>query len=119
VATILVIDDESSIRELLQDALEGKQHSVLVAEDGIEALEKLRANVVDVAIVDLIMPRMHGLELLRRMRDEFAAVKVIVMSAYEDIVDLAQRQKDVVAILRKPFTLAELMDVLQTTLSDT
>jgi len=119
VATILVIDDESSIRELLQEALERNQHSVLLAEDGLEALDVLRAHAVDVALVDLIMPRMHGLELLRRMRDEFAAVKVIIMSAYEDIVDLAQRQKDVAAILRKPFTVAELTDMVQKILDST
>lgn len=118
VAKILVVDDEISIRELLQQALTADQHSVLVAQDGVEALEILRANAVDLAIVDLILPRMHGLELLRQMRDEFAHVKVIVMSAYEDIVDLAQRQKEVVAFLKKPFTLTELADVLQPILGD-
>jgi CheY-like chemotaxis protein len=105
VATILVVDDEVSIRRLLRDVLEKAGHTVLLAKDGIEALEALSRNAVDLAIVDLMMPRMDGLELLRRMRSEFTDLKVVVVSAYDEIMDLAQRQKDVIAILQKPFEL--------------
>ena len=63
-ATILVVDDEVPIRRTLRRFLEVKKHSFLEAGDGIEALEVLSEQKVDVAIVDLMMPRMDGLELM-------------------------------------------------------
>jgi two-component system response regulator YesN len=68
---------------------------------------------VDVEFVDLIMPHMDGLELMRRMREDFPAVKVVVISAFEEITDLAERQKDVVMTLKKPFTLTDVVDAIK------
>ena len=111
-ATILVVDDEVPIREALRRFLEVEKHSILEAGDGVEALEVLNAHEVDVAIVDLMMPRMGGVELMSRMRDQYAEVKVIVMSAFEEIMDLAEREKDVVTTLRKPFAMTEVAEAV-------
>ena len=112
-ATILVVDDEPSIRQVLRRFLDKQKHSVLEAEDGVAALSLLGKHHVDVALVDLMMPRMGGLELMGRMRIEHKHVKVVVISAYEEIVDLAEREKDVVTTLKKPFELTELAEALQ------
>jgi CheY-like chemotaxis protein len=117
-ATILVVDDEVSIRQALRRFIEVKKHSVLEAGDGIEALEVLSESDVDAAIVDLMMPRMDGLELLSRMRDEHANVRVIVISAREEILDLAERETAVVKKLKKPFELTEVAEALQSALGD-
>ena len=110
-ATILVVDDEPSIRQVLRRFLDKQKHSVLEAEDGVAALSLLGKHHVDVALVDLMMPRMGGLELMGRMRIEHKHVKVVVISAYEEIVDLAEREKDVVTTLKKPFELTELAEL--------
>jgi two-component system response regulator MprA len=118
VATILVVDDEVAIREAIRRLLEAQQHTYLGAADGVEALKALAGDAVDVAIVDLMMPHMDGLELLRQMRDKHAGVKVIVISAFDEIMDLAERQKAVVATLKKPFELADLANALEQALSE-
>lgn len=112
-ATILIVDDEISIRQALRRCIEVNKHSVLEASDGIEALEILSEREADVAIVDLMMPRMDGLELLSRMRDEHADVQVIVISAFDEILDLAERETAVVKKLKKPFELTEVAEALQ------
>ena len=118
VATILVVDDETMVRQALRRLLEAKKHTCLEAGDGIEALKVLGQNDVDIAFVDLIMPHMDGLELMRRMREDYPAVKVVVISAFEEITDLAERQKDVVMTLKKPFTLSDVVDAIEQALEE-
>jgi len=117
-ATLLVVDDEISIRQALRRYLEGLGHVVLEAEDGVDALAVLKGNAVDVAFVDLMMPRMDGLGLLGRMRAEYPRTKVVVVSGYDEVFDLAQREKDVVAIVSKPFRLSEVGDAVRSALGE-
>ncbi len=115
-ATILVVDDESSIRSSLGRFLQVKKHDVLEACDGIEALDALAAHEVDLAIVDLVMPRMNGLELIDRMRTEFADTQILVISAYPDVCELGDLEANVAGVLRKPFELKHLAEALDTAL---
>lgn len=112
-ATVLIVDDEAPIRRALGRIVESHGHSVLEAVDGVDALEVLGKHAVELAIVDLMMPRMDGIELMSRMRVEYAGTKVIVISAFEEIVDLAERERDVVVTLRKPFELDDVADALR------
>jgi DNA-binding response OmpR family regulator len=116
-ATILVVDDEAPIRQVVRRFLNTQHHEIFEAEDGVAALEVLGSHDVDVAIVDLMMPRMDGLELMSRMRVQHAEVKVIVISAFEEIMDLAEREREVVTTLKKPFELTELAEALRMALS--
>jgi DNA-binding response OmpR family regulator len=118
VATILVVDDERPIRQALRRFLSADRHAVLEAADGVEALEMLKENEVDVAIIDLMMPRMDGLELLSHMRHERVGVKVIVTSAFDEIIELTGRDADIVTTLRKPFELAEVAKALHSALHE-
>ncbi len=115
-ATILVVDDEPSIRSSVGRFLQVKNHDVLEAGDGVEALEELAAHDVDLAIVDLVMPRMNGLELIDRMSTEYAATPILVISAYPDVCELSDSEAHVVGVLRKPFELKHLSDALDTAL---
>jgi phosphoserine phosphatase RsbU/P len=83
---ILVVDDNLFNRELLSRHLERQGHVVRAAGDGLAALELLRSEAFDVAIIDVMMPGMNGYQLLERMRAEPAlkGVHAIVISSLED-----------------------------------
>ncbi len=81
---MLVADDHAVVREGIRTVLEDDGFDVVgEAGDGKEALEFLEANAVDVAVVDISMPRMTGLELIRRLRDRSVPVGVLVLSMHE------------------------------------
>jgi two-component system KDP operon response regulator KdpE len=81
---ILVVDDEPAIRRFLRTSLSAQGHAVLEAEDGETGLAMLHRNAVDVLVLDLGLPGIGGLEVLRRLRDEGSTVPVIVLSSRSD-----------------------------------
>jgi sigma-B regulation protein RsbU (phosphoserine phosphatase) len=89
---ILVVDDNLFNRELLSRHLERQGHEVRAAGDGLAALELLRSEAFDVAIIDVMMPGMNGYQLLERMRAEekLRGVHAIVISALEDTQIIAR-----------------------------
>lgn len=82
---ILVIDDEPHMRRVLEIMLRQAGHKVFSASDGLEALELMHANRIDLVITDMRMPRMDGIELLSRMRAEDNQTPVIVVTAHGSI----------------------------------
>lgn len=83
-ARILVVDDSSTVRKLITYVLSKGNYDTLEAGDGIEALEKLALNQVDLITADLNMPRMDGLELIRTIRESPSYEKIpIVMLTTE------------------------------------
>ena len=83
---ILVADDEKIKRVTLAQDLETQGHEVVTAADGAEALEKLLAGHFDVVVTDLKMPKLDGLELLKRIKhDHVTDAEVIIMTAYGSI----------------------------------
>lgn len=77
---VLVADDEMEIRELLKIYLEKDGYQVMEAGDGIEALEMIRKYEPDIAMIDIMMPRLDGFHLLKKIR-EFSNLPVIILSA--------------------------------------
>jgi two-component system KDP operon response regulator KdpE len=78
--TILVVDDDQQILDFLRPKLKGAGYNVLTASNGIEALEQAKAQEPDLLVLDLVMPKMDGMETLKEIRD-FSAMPVIVLSA--------------------------------------
>lgn len=80
---ILIVDDEQDIRDILADVLEDQGYSVLKAEDGVAALELLEHTEPAVIVLDIIMPRLDGAEVLRRLRahTEWSKIPVIVSTS--------------------------------------
>ena len=80
--SILVVDDNVVIRQIMKRALEQNQHCVTVAKNGIEALECMRQGGIDLVLLDVIMPEMNGFEVLEEMAKEpdLAAIPVVVIS---------------------------------------
>jgi len=106
---ILVIDDELSIRRLLQILLEGAGHEISSCEDASHGLHELALSKPDLLILDLGLPDMDGLEVLRRLR-EWTQLPVLVLSARPDPGDKVNAL-DLGAddYLTKPFDAAELL----------
>ena len=120
-ATILVVDDDTDIREVIGQYFEQRagDHQVFMAQDGVEALEILQREHVDLALIDLHMPRMSGIELVDRCNRLFPDVRYVVMSGHEDAIALA-RQKLMFqpVLLHKPFELKQLDGIVAGALQD-
>ena len=105
---ILVVDDESSIRNLIRMQLEMEGYEVLAAADGREALE--RWNEVDVLILDVMLPDTDGYELLRLFRERDRDIPVLMLTAKSQMNDkLLGLQLGADDYVTKPFNYAELI----------
>lgn len=109
--TILVVDDEPAIRELIADVLREEGYALAVANDGIAALDMLPETRADLIVTDIMMPRLDGVGLIRRLRErpDLRDIRVIVMSAgtLRDLTGLG-----VAAYLQKPFDLLYLLAIV-------
>jgi CheY-like chemotaxis protein len=117
-ATILFIDDEHQLRMLCQTALEGAGYRVLTAESGPHSLRLFQHQEVDVALVDIFMPSMDGLEVIQLLHKTRPTCKIIAMSggSWEwDYLDAAKHQ-GANDTLKKPFSLQELLDAVSSQL---
>ncbi len=84
-ARVLVVDDEEDVRDALRDGLTTYGHKVQSAADGPEALEKIRNYQFDVAIIDLKMPRMDGIELLKSLKSLDGSIDAIMLTAFATV----------------------------------
>jgi two-component system, OmpR family, response regulator MprA len=108
-ARVLVVDDEPAVRRALERALALERHDVVMAGDGEEALDALVRSPPDAVILDVMMPRLDGLEVCRRMRAAGDKTPILMLTARDAIDDRVQGL-DVGAddYLVKPFALREL-----------
>ena len=117
-AKILVTDDDRSIRHLLRSILTGAGHAVEEAENGAAALEKIRAKHYDLAVLDIWMPEMTGLELLEQLQKEARRPKVLMLTSDDTPKSLLQAARDEAhRYIKKPVVPAELLDAVQTVLA--
>lgn len=109
---ILVVDDEESIHLLYKEELEEEGYEVDTAIDGEEALKKFDKLKPDLVILDINMPGMDGIEVLRQMKQERPSVPVILSSAYPEYKqDLASWASDDYIV--KSFNLDDLKDSIR------
>ncbi|MCK4620977.1 MAG: nitrogen regulation protein NR(I) [Desulfuromonadales bacterium] len=103
---ILVADDEESIRWVLSKALKKRGFTVDLAEDGRQALNLFRKNRYDLAVFDIKMPGLQGIELLKQVREEYPATLVVIMTAESTMENAVAAMKNgAYDYLTKPFDL--------------
>ena len=106
-ATVLIVDDEPTVREWLRRMLELEGHEAIEAQDGIEAVRTFieHAQEIDLVLLDLTMPGQDGWETLSEIRGHSVDVPVIMMSGYsEEGQSAAFEASGVEGFLRKPFS---------------
>jgi DNA-binding response OmpR family regulator len=109
-STVLVVDDEERVRTILSRSLVHEGHSVTTAMDGVGALEKLATEDIDLVLLDLVMPRCNGLQVLKSLRERGDGRPVIVLSAVNDVSARVQAlDGGAVDYVSKPFHNSELV----------
>jgi CheY-like chemotaxis protein len=113
-ARILVIDDNDDFRALLKETLEAQGFSVLEAGDGEEALVMMRTTHVNLAIVDLDMPKMNGMDFSRNAKKSNPGLPVIMITAYAQFYSAPDiLSSGIDAFLHKPLDLERLFRAIE------
>jgi two-component system cell cycle sensor histidine kinase/response regulator CckA len=119
-STILLVDDEESVRAIVKKILARQGHKILEAEHGADAL-RLAAGYdgrIDLLITDMYMPGLRGPEIFEKLLEKRPGIRVLYMSGYgdEDVARSGVAPES--GFLRKPFTVQELGDAVRNALSD-
>ena len=112
-AKLLIVDDESDIREFARNFFRKRKIEVLVASGGLQALDLITKENPDLILLDVRMEEMTGIELLRQLRLKEPAVKVIMVSGVEDEETIKEANAlGVIGYIHKPFILEELEKIV-------
>jgi twitching motility two-component system response regulator PilH len=114
--TVLIVDDSSTLREMISDLLLKAGMTVLEAKDGIEAKEKILANPPELVVLDIVMPNMNGYELCRWIKNNPSTenVPVVLCSSKNEEFDRYWGMKQGAdAYIAKPFRPVELVDTVK------
>jgi len=116
-ARILIIEDETTLRSLMRDALEKAGHDVTEAADGDQGIKLFKLHQHEIIITDILMPKKEGLETILELTDQFPDVKIIAISGggiglgdelLEMALDFGAKRA-----LRKPVTMKHLIEIVQ------
>lgn len=111
--TILVIDDDSLILDVVREILELDNYAVETALSGAEGIEKHRKSPADLVITDLIMPHKDGISVISDLKKEFPGVRIIAMTGTPKVEKIAEAvQADVNRVIAKPFDQEELLEAV-------
>ena len=117
--TILVVDDEELIRKLVSSILSNLKHTCITANNGVDALDKLKKNKIDAVITDIKMPEMDGIMLTREIFCQYPELPVMVMTGFDEeysagtAISVGARE-----FIKKPFSIEEFSLRLQKMLGD-
>ncbi|MCG9891215.1 MAG: response regulator [Thermosynechococcaceae cyanobacterium MS004] len=114
--TVLIVDDSMTQRQLISKILEQYGLTILVATDGVEAWDQLQHTLPDIVVLDIIMPRMNGYEVCRKIKTDPAMQKVPVVlcsSKAEEFDRYWGMKQGADAYVSKPFQPKELLSIIQ------
>lgn len=114
--TVLIIDDDVELSEILSDILEEKQYHVLVANDGLQAIKKTKGEKIDLILLDIQMPYMSGFwfcDLFKKKMDTKKIPIVMISGLSKEENAKKAYQLGACAFLKKPFEFEELFEVLE------
>lgn len=107
---LLIVEDEEVLTDSLQDILEGEGHQVLTARNGMDALDTLARERLDLVLLDLMLPLVDGLTVLETLRRDAPSTAVLVVTSCGRE---ALKGRPVQGFLRKPFSLEALLRAVQ------
>ena len=107
--SILIVDDDEVIQDTLFDVLKKRGYDIFLAGSGKEALETIKKNIIDLVLLDMRLPDVDGLEVLKKVKELDSEILVIMMTAYSDIqTAVAAMKSGAYHYINKPFELDEL-----------
>lgn len=115
--SVLVVDDQDQVRQLIRETLELAGYQVEEARDGKEGLDRYRARSTDLVIMDILMPDQDGLETIMTLRREFPDTRIIAMTGGSDTIGVLNflgvaKMLGAGRTLQKPFELKVLLDTV-------
>lgn len=112
--SILVVDDELLIRDLLYDFFAGQGWQIAIADTGEKALGILKEKEIDLVLTDLKMPQMDGLDLARLVREEHPDMPVVIMTGFPSVESaVAALRSKISDYVTKPFNINELFKIIK------
>ena len=108
-ASVLIAEDDPSVRTALERALRHEKHEIISAADGVEALEQVAAHGLDLIVLDVMMPRMDGITVCQRLREKGDRTPILIITAKHEVSDrVVGLDAGADDYLVKPFALDEL-----------
>ena len=118
---ILIVDDSATVRKFVATSLNLKGYKVIAAADGMEALEKMPLENVDLVITDLNMPDMDGFEFIKTLQEtpEFKHIPIIILSSITDEEDKKRGyQLGAISYIEKPFSIEKIQKEVERALQE-
>lgn len=117
--SLLVVDDQMGVRRLLYEAFQDENYQVELASSGFEAVEKVKIKKPDLILMDMKMPGMNGLDVLKELSKEHDDLLVIMMTAYGELEIVNEAMKlGVKEYITKPFDINNLRYLVKKVLQD-
>jgi len=110
---ILIVDDDETILYILRRFFIGEGFEVLVAKDGLEAMERLKAENLSLVLTDIKMPSFSGIDLIRFIRQNMKGIPIVAMTAYPYLYPEKRNGNEVDAYFRKPFDINEMLSSIE------
>lgn len=116
---ILVVDDDRDLRESIAEVLAGVDFTVSLAADGEAALELLGQRKIDLVLLDLVMPGLGGMEVMRRMRERLPRLPVIILTAFATVENAVEAMRQGAQdYVTKPFRVDTLLASVRRSLEE-
>lgn len=113
VKSILIVDDQPGIRLLLEELFRKENYATKLASNGVEALHTVQQGEPDCILLDMKMPGMEGIEVLKQLRKKWPEIPVIMMTAYDELRLTEQAlEMGAVKYFTKPFDIFEVRDAV-------
>lgn len=110
---ILIVDDDETILHILRRFFIGEGFEVLVAKDGLEAVERLKAEKLALVLTDIKMPSFSGIDLIKFIRQNMKETPIVAMTAYPHLYSEKKDGNEVDAYFRKPFDINEMLSSIE------
>jgi DNA-binding NtrC family response regulator len=115
---LLIVDDESDLTDLLSQILGGEGYEISTVVDGDEAIAILGKETFDAVLLDIMMPKRNGFEVLKHITKNHPATKTVMLTAYSDLKSAIEaKQLGAADFITKPYKLQTILSTLQRVLT--